>query len=175
MRRVVFCIACFILFCLLSFLAYHYFFENHNTEYVEVYAEELTIDSLSNEEGLIFTLSKYSKEGKFSDELEVYKDGTYSINSVKCECESEFCKYQKIMTNHGLYEYNLLPIFGLQGARKLENEQKNYNGEIPWRLYDITAGNGTVYISNNHNYPLNEFLKLLDFEFKDAVCENIQE
>ena len=77
--------------------------------------------------------------------------------------------------DHGLYEYNLLPIFGLNGARRLEDVKKEYNGEIPWRVYDITAGNGTVYISNDHNYPLNEFLKLLDFEFKDSVCENIQE
>ena len=175
MRRVVFLIACFILVCLLGFLVYHYYFENRNSEYVEVYAEELTIDSLSNEDGLIFTLSKYSKEDKLVDEVEVYKDGTYNIYSVKCECRNELCRYQKMMTNHGLYEYNLLPIFSLTGARRLEDVKNEYNGEIPWRVYDITAGNGTVYISNDHNYPLNEFLKLLDFEFKDAVCENIQE
>ena len=175
MRKVVFCIACFILVCLLGFLVYHYFFENKNVDYVEVYAQELTIDSLSNEEGLIFTLSKYSKDKEFSDEIEVYKDGSYNINSVTCKCENEFCRYQKIMTNHGLYEYNLLPIFGLFDARKLEDVEKEYNGEIPWRVYDIKAGNGTVYISNDHSYPLNEFLKVINFEFKDVVCENIQE
>ncbi len=175
MRKVVFCIACFILVCLLGFLTYHYFFENKNVDYVEVYAEDLTIDSLSNEEGLIFTLSKYTKEDKLVDDIEVYKDGTYNINSVKCECGNEFCRYQKIMTDHSLYEYDLLPIFGLHGARRLEDVKKEYDGEIPWRVYDIKAGNGTVYISNDHNYPLNEFLKLLDFEFKDVVCENIQE
>ena len=175
MRRVVFCIASFILVCLLSFLAYHYFFENKNVDYVKVYAQDLTIDSLSNEDGLVFTISKYTKEDKLVDDIEVYKDGTYNINSVKCECRNEFCKYQKIMTDHGLYEYNLLPIFGLQGAQRLEEVKKGYDGEIPWRVYDIKAGNGTVYISNDHNYPLNEFLKEIDFEFKDAVCENIQE
>ena len=175
MRKVVFCIACFILVCLLGFLVYHYFFENKNVDYVEVYAQELTIDSLSNEDGLIFTLSKYSKDKEFSDEIEVYKDGSYNINSVTCKCENEFCRYQKIMTNHGLYEYNLLPIFGLFDARKLEDVEKEYNGEIPWRVYDIKAGNGTVYISNDHSYPLNEFLKVINFEFKDVVCENIQE
>lgn len=175
MRRVVFCIASFILVCLLSFLAYHYFFENKNVDYVKVYAEDLTIDSLSNEDGLVFTISKYTKEDKLVDDIEVYKDGTYNINSVKCECGNEYCKYQKMMTDHGLYEYNLLPIFGLQGAQRLEEVKKGYDDEIPWRVYDIKAGNGTVYISNDHNYPLNEFLKEIGFEFKDVVCENIQE
>lgn len=175
MRRVLFCVACFILFCLLSFLAYHYFFENHNTEYVEVYAEDLTVDSLSNEEGLIFTLSKYSKEDKLVDEVEVYNDGTYNAFSYNCTCRDDACIYHKEPTDHGLYEYNLLPIFDLNGAKRLEDVKKEYDGEIPWRVYDITAGNGTVYISNDHNYPLNEFLKEIKFEFKDAVCENIQE
>ena len=175
MRRVVFCIACFILVCLLGFLVYHYYFENRNTEYVEVYAEELTIDSLSNEDGLIFTLSKYSKDKKFSDEIEVYKDGTYIVYSYICTCRDDACTYHKEPTNHGLYEYNLLPIFGLNDAQRLEEVKKKYDGEIPWRVYDIKAGNGTVYISNDHSYPLNKFLKLLDFEFKDTVCENIQE
>ncbi|MBE6158647.1 MAG: hypothetical protein E7159_02350 [Firmicutes bacterium] len=175
MRRVVFLIACFILVCLLGFLVYHYYFENKNTDYVEVYAQELTIDSLSNEEGLIFTLSKYSKDKKFSDEIEVYKDGSYNTYSYNCTCRDNSCMYNKTLIDHGLYEYNLLPIFGLQGAQRLEEVKKEYDGEIPWRLYDITAGNGTVYISNDNNYPLNKFLKLLDFEFKDAVCENIQE
>jgi hypothetical protein len=175
MRKVVFCIACFILVCLLGFLTYHYFFENKNVDYVEVYAEDLTIDSLSNEEGLIFTLSKYSKDKKLVGELEVYKDGTYNGFSYNCTCRDDACIYHKEPTSHGLYEYDLLPIFGLNGAKRLEDVKKEYNGEIPWRVYDIKAGNGTVYISNDHNYPLNEFLKLLDFEFKDAVCENIQE
>ena len=175
MRRVVFCIACFILVCLLGFLVYHYYFENRNTEYVEVYAEDLTIDSLSNEDGLIFTLSKYSKEDKLVDDIEVYKDGTYIVYSYICTCRDDACVYHKEPTDHGLYEYNLLPIFGLFDAQRLDEVKKGYDGEIPWRVYDIKAGNGTVYISNDHSYPLNEFLKLLDFEFKDAVCENIQE
>ena len=175
MRRVLFCVACFVLVCLLGFLVYHYYFENRNTEYVEVYAEDLTVDSLSNEEGLIFTLSKYSKEDKLVDDIEVYKDGTYIVYSYICTCRDDACVYHKEPTDHGLYEYNLLSIFGLNGAKRLEDVKNEYNGEIPWRVYDITAGNGTVYISNDHNDPLNEFLKLLDFEFKDAVCENIQE
>ena len=175
MRRVVFLIACFILVCLLAFLTYHYFFENKNVDYVEVNAKDLTIDSLSNEEGLIFTLSKYSKDKKFSDEIEVYKDGSYNVYSYNCICRDSDCVYHREPANHGLYEYDLLPIFGLQGAQRLEEVKKGYDGEIPWRVYDIKAGNGTVYISNDHNYPLNEFLKEIDFEFKDAVCENIQE
>ena len=175
MRRVVFLIACFILVCLLGFLVYHYYFENKNVDYVEVYAQDLTIDSLSNEDGLIFTLSKYSKDKKFNDEIKVYKDGSYIIYSYICECRDDACVYHKEPTDHGLYEYNLLPIFGLFDARKLEDVEKEYDGEIPWRVYDIKAGNGTVYISNDHSYPLNEFLKLMKVEFKDPVCENIQE
>ena len=136
------------------------------SDVVNFEAHELNLDYLRGEDGKLATI-KYVNINCVSPELVLYEDNHYELFGEVSKCNQELCNYNLEMIDHGHYQSNVLSMFGLVSAQKLDD----YNKSEDWIRYTLTTGKGDVFISNDSNIPLNTLLEEIHVNLKTCSSD----
>lgn len=137
--------------------------KNKYYNYLNLDMGKLTIDDISYEDH-IFGITK--RMDCISVNLDVYKDNKYRLSTAYKACKpNQTCTYELRYTKskEGTYNYNIMEIIKHStDANLLQFTNEN----MP--EYEIFTGKGQLFITNNDNKYLKEFLKSIDVDL--SVC-----
>ena len=133
--------------------------KNKYYDYLNLDMSKITIDDI-NYNDLLFTVNVGSKSC-IPVQLNIYKDGKYTLYTHYKDCKSGYCTSDLNYTKsiEGKYEFDVIQI--IKHSTDANNMQFNMEN-LP--EYDIYAGNGYQFITDNDNKYLIDFLKSIDVD-----------
>ena len=134
--------------------------KNKYYNYLNLDMNKLTIDDISYD-NLIFSISIGNRKC-IPIELSIYKNNTYRLYTAYEACKpNQICnsmlKYNKYV--EGKYNYDVMQI--IKHSSDANNLQFT-NDNLP--KYEIYGGNGYMFITDDDNRYLNDFLKLINVD-----------
>ena len=132
-------------------------------------SESITLDSLTNDDGIVFTVSSGRKDC-IPVELVVYDNGEYALLTTYKASDDvnqdSILEYSKSVS--GTYEYDVTKIV----ENSIDANDKTYDmNDLP--IYEIYTGKGRYYTVEDNNKYLDEFLELIDIDLN--VCAEAED
>ena len=132
-----------------------------------LFPNEININDITNEENLIFSITKYRPTGKecIYVRLNVYNDGTYKLYNKEIIPDVPSGSVVNAMLVYGE------PIVGTYNFEIKDVLQELKATKKPY--YELTLGNGETYELAVSNEKLQEFLKSININLEQCLLQEI--
>ena len=132
-----------------------------------LFPNEINISEITNEENLIFSITRYRPTGKecMYVHLNVYNDGTYKLYNKELPPDVPPGSVVNDMLVYGE------PIVGTYTFEIKEVLQELKSTKKPY--YELTLGNGEKYELASSNEKLQEFLKSININLDQCLIQEI--